>query len=71
MRALSRYFFDLRWSDRTHDDQDGTPLPNQMAAYYFAQRVIRELKKAGGYDDPSLVMIVKNEASRQVFSIPF
>lgn len=37
----------------------------------YADRVIRELKEGGGYDDPTLTMIVKNEARETVFSIPF
>ena len=37
----------------------------------YAERVIRELKEAGGYDDDELIMIVKDDARRTIFSIPF
>jgi hypothetical protein len=35
------------------------------------QRIVGELKDAGGYDETDLTMVVKNAAGRTVFSIPF
>jgi len=67
----SRYFFILRWPDREHDDPDGTPLPNKEAALAYAERIVRELKEAGGYDDPDLMMIVQDSAGETIFSIAF
>jgi len=46
-------------------------LPNEEAAHAFAQRSIRELKEAGDYDDPGLMMVVKNNTGQQLFSIAF
>jgi hypothetical protein len=37
----------------------------------YAQRVIRELKEAGGYDDPNLTMIVVDEVGQEIFAIRF
>ena len=33
--------------------------------------IIRELKASGGYDEPGLTIIVKNDAGESVFTIPF
>jgi len=69
---VPRYFFILQWdAARSHDDATGTMLPNDQAARSYAERVVRELKEAGGYDDPGLTMVVKNAAGRTVFSLPF
>ncbi len=68
---MGRYFFILQWPDRKHDDRYGTVLANDEAARAYAERIIRELKEAGGYDDDGLTMIVKGAGRRRVFSIPF
>jgi len=68
---LALYFFILRWPDREHDDAHGTPLPDDDAARSYARRVIRELKEGGGYDDPGLTMVVKNDDGHTVCLIPF
>jgi hypothetical protein len=46
-------------------------LPDDASARTYAEHVIRELKEDGGYDDPELCMIVRNEAGTQIFVIPF
>ena len=46
-------------------------LPDFAAALSNAERKIRELRKESGYDDPTLMMIVKDEAGRTVLSLPF
>jgi len=33
--------------------------------------MIRQLKEAGDYDDPGLIMLVKDDAGQQPFSIAF
>jgi hypothetical protein len=68
---LPRYYFVIQWPDREHGDNHGTVLPDDAAARNYAERVIRELKESGGYDDPGLSMIVRNEAGKQIFVIPF
>jgi hypothetical protein len=55
---MPKYFFTIKWPDKVHDDEGGTHLPDDEAARAYAERVIRELKKAGGYDDPRLMMVV-------------
>jgi hypothetical protein len=70
-QPLPRYFFALRWSDKVHDDTDGTVLSGADAAYAYAKRIIGELKEAGGYDDPGLTMVVMGDNGDTIHSIPF
>jgi hypothetical protein len=46
-------------------------LPDFAAALSDAERKIRELRNESGYDDPTLMMIVKDEAGQTVLSLPF
>jgi hypothetical protein len=67
-----RYFFVLVWQDgREHDDPHGTVLPNDDTARAYAERVIRELQQSAGYDASGLTMVVRNDAGKTLFSIPF
>jgi hypothetical protein len=69
---MSQYFFIIQWAGlAAKDDEDGTTLANDSEAFEYAQRIIRELKKDGGYDDPGLTMTVRNDAGATVLSIPF
>jgi hypothetical protein len=54
------YFFGLRWSDHEDDDANGTLLSDDAAALNYADRLIRQLKDAGGYSDPNLTVIVRD-----------
>ena len=53
------------------DDPRGTNLPDFAAALSNAEHKIRELRKESGYNDPTLMMIVKDEAGQTVLSLPF
>jgi hypothetical protein len=68
---MPKYFFTIEWGDRAHEDESGTQFPNDEAARAYAERIIRELKAAGGYDDPDLTMVVKTADGETAFSIPF
>jgi hypothetical protein len=46
-------------------------LRDDAAALNYACSMIRELKASGGYDDPGLVIEVRNEMRQMVLSIPF
>ncbi len=48
------YYPDVRGYREHHDDRGGTLMPNDKAALVYARRIIRELKEAGGYNDPAL-----------------
>ncbi len=67
---MPRYFFTIRGRNRIKDDRDGTNLPDVAAALSDAEHKILELRKQG-YDDPSLMMIVTDEAGQTVLSLPF
>ena len=69
---MPRYFFTIRGRDRVKDDARGTNLPDFVAALSNAERKIQELRKESGYNnDPSLIMIVKDDAGQTVLSLPF
>jgi len=68
---MPKYYFILQWADRRHDDAHGTTLPDDAAARGYAERIIRELKEAGGYDDAGLTMVVADAARKTVFAIAF
>jgi hypothetical protein len=65
-----RYFFGLRWSDHEEDD-NGTLLPDNAAALNYADHLIQELKESNIYNDPNLMVIVRDGMKRVVLSIPF
>jgi hypothetical protein len=54
-----------------NDDEGGAVFTGDGAAVIYANRIIGELKEAGGYDEPGLLMIVRKEASQKEISIPF
>ena len=66
---VPRYFFTMRRRDRVKDDPHGTNLTDVAAALSYAECKIVELRKE--YDDPALMMIVKDEARKTVLSLPF
>ena len=67
----SRYYFVIRWPDHDDDDAEGTLFLSRSAALAYAQRIIRELKEAGGYEQPGLTMLVRNADGEVLYSIPF
>jgi hypothetical protein len=68
---VPRYFFTIRRPGRVKDDPQGTNLPDVAAALSYAERKIVELRKESPYNDPALVMTVKDEARKTVLSLPF
>jgi Domain of unknown function (DUF6894) len=67
----SRYYFAVHGGDWQDDDSEGTLLASEIEAAAYARRVIRELKEAGGYDEPNLSMVVKDHTGRIIFSFRF
>jgi len=65
------YYYVIQFRDHQHIDQEGTWLPDDGAARDHALRIIRELREGGGYDDPDLAMIVKDESGRELLRLPF
>ena len=68
---MPRYFFTIRRPGRVKDDPHGTNLPDVAAALSYAECKIVELRKESPYNDPALMMIVKDEARKMVLSLPF
>jgi hypothetical protein len=68
---VQRYFFGVRWSDNEDNDPSGALLSDNAAALNYADRLIRELKEGGRYNDPNLMVIVRDEMKQVVLSIPF
>jgi len=68
---MPRYFFTIKWSDREENDQRGMPLKDDAAALDHACRRVRELRTSGGYDDPGLVVEVRDELYQRVLTVPF
>jgi hypothetical protein len=46
-------------------------LPDVAAALSYAECKIVELRKESPYNDPALMMIVKDEGRKMVLSLPF
>ena len=69
--AMPRYFFDIRSPEGGDRDEQGILFPDDAAALNYACSMIRELNASGGYDDPGLVIDVRNEMRETVLSIPF
>jgi hypothetical protein len=71
---VPRYFFVLRGTVGKGDDapilSDDVILPSDAAALSNAERMLAQLQKEKGYDDPGMTMIVQNEIRDMVWSIP-
>jgi len=69
---VPRYFFTIRGPNNLfEDDPHGTVLPDTAAARSFAEKTIKQLRNKSGFDDPPLMMIVRDDSSRTILSLPF
>ena len=68
---MPQYYFTIRWSDDEDIDPRGSELADDAAALDYACRMIRQLQANGGYDDPGLMLEVRNERRETVLFIPF
>ncbi len=71
---MPRYYFHIEGpghDDHVGHDPNGTDFPTDTSAFDYAKRIIRELREAGGYDDPGLTMLVKSESGNTIFAVPF
>ena len=66
-----RYYFTIRSSDDEDIDPQGTELTDDDAALDYACRMIQWLRTSGGYDDPGLMLQVRNEKREMVLFVPF
>jgi hypothetical protein len=66
------YYFAIRWPDgRSQNVPNGACLPNEAPALTCAERTIESLRKKNNYNDPGLMMLVRNEKQQTVLSLPF
>jgi hypothetical protein len=68
---VPRYHFVVKWPDRERDDPEGTVLQDEEEARRFAVRIIRELKENGGYDEPDISMVVRDDQGKEVLTLSF
>jgi tellurite resistance protein TerB len=68
---LRRYYFTIRWPAHEDIDPQGIELADDDTALEYACRMIRRLQASGGYDDPGLMLEVRNEKREIVLFIPF
>jgi hypothetical protein len=70
--TMPSYYFILRRPEGgATDPPRWTVLPNDQSALAYAQHIIRDLKQAGGYDDPCLTLTIQNAEGKTIRSIPF
>jgi hypothetical protein len=68
---MPQYFFAVRCSDLEHEKERAATLNDSAAALEYACGMAQELRTNGGYNDPGLVVTVRNEMRQIVLSIPF
>jgi hypothetical protein len=67
---MPQYFFKIRGAEVGHDEIRAA-LHDDAAALDHACLMVQQLRAAGGYDDPGLVVDVLNELGTRVLSVPF
>ena len=65
------YAFILVGPGETREEMKGQHLPDDHAARVHASRIVRHLKAKGGYDNPALVIIAKDENENVLFELSF
>ena len=68
---MPQYFFKIRGAEVGHNDEISVALHDDAAALDHACLVVQQLRAAGGYDNPGLVVDVSNELGTRVLSVPF
>jgi hypothetical protein len=68
---MPEYFFAIRRSGQERLDERATALNDIAAALDYACHLVRKLRADGGYDDPDLLVTVRNEMRQIVLSISF
>lgn len=68
---MPQYFFKIRGAEVGHNDEISAALHDDAAALDHACLMVQQLRAAGGYDNPGLVVDVLNELGTRVLSVPF
>jgi hypothetical protein len=67
---MPRYYFTTRSCDQEREDERCAVLQDVAAALDYACRMVRELS-VSEYNDPGLLVSVRNEMREVVLSVPF
>jgi hypothetical protein len=67
---MPQYYFTIRSCDQEHAAERCAALQDVAAALDYACRLVRELS-VNAYDDPGLLVTVRNEMRETVLSVPF
>ena len=70
-QVYHRYYFTIRSPAHEDIDPQGNELTDDDAALDYACRMIQWLRASGGYDDPELMLQVRNEKREMVLFVPF
>jgi hypothetical protein len=68
---LPQYVFTIRSGERLYGPPLVASLEDDTAAIGYACELVRNLKKSSGYDDPNLLVRIKDERRAVAFSVPF
>jgi hypothetical protein len=67
---MPRYYFTIRSGDHEHEDERCAVLQDAAAALDYACCMVQELS-VNKYNDPGLLVSVRNEKREIVLSVPF
>ena len=68
--TMPQYYFTVRSCDHEHNEERCAVLQDVAAALDYACHMVRELT-VSGYNDPGLLISVRNEMREMVLSVPF
>ncbi len=68
---MPEYVFTIRSGERLHGAPRIASFDDDTAAIGYACELVRNLKNNSGYDDPNLLVKIKDECRSVAFSIPF
>jgi hypothetical protein len=68
---MPQYYFTIRSCHHEHKDEHCAVLEDAAAALDHACQMVRKLGVNGEYNDPGLLVSVRNEMREIVLSVPF
>ena len=71
LTLMARYFFDIQWPDTEQPDLKGSVLNTDRDALNHAWQFIRVLRRTGDYERTDLFVVVRDDAMRPLYSLPF
>jgi hypothetical protein len=68
---MPQYYFTIRSYAHEHKEERCAVLQDAAAALDYACQMVRELSVDGRYNDPGLIVSVRNEMREIVLTVPF